>query len=359
MGRTKEAIERIKQPNKLCGLVVFPDVDIDDLDYKLYDQMLIKYGEGYGGHTRKTYLRVDSKYFEDAFKEMRINPNCGFITNINNVVKDGVVPEKVSVLVKEYMTSEDIKREGFATSVLNFYGIPTCVNVLVKNPMKKEIKFSHTIYGRGDEFDRESELNYHMNMSLDFIGENDELHLFSDLIDYTTFLYGPFDRVYADMTSAITKILYRPPFNSLPEDKKSQMLVTLAEQLVKSFLVRGLVCNDFDFSTDNIGLIVNEKDLTIRLINFDFEYTFDSTERETKFKRFLDECRDLSKKAHDDFVAQSQELFKNLINSTVKEKDIMADKPKVDGVLITLKHVIEYDNELKRQNESPSVGGGR
>ena len=71
---------------------------------ELTDDILLEYDRNYDtgkyqltGLRKKHFARCSTKLFNELINELQNNKDCGYVTHINNVVKDGYVPKYISV----------------------------------------------------------------------------------------------------------------------------------------------------------------------------------------------------------------------------------------------------------------------
>lgn len=103
-------------------------------NYDEYDETKPRHsGEDLEGCHSKKFLRASSEYFTDLIDEVRDNPDCTYQTYANELFKENIVPDYLSVLIKkedDYKKAPDI--EVLASRICNFMGVPTVYNRKLK-----------------------------------------------------------------------------------------------------------------------------------------------------------------------------------------------------------------------------------
>lgn len=207
-------------------------------------------GELDGHRIDKVFYRVDSECLKPLIDELINNPNCGYITYMNNVIKEGFVPKKISCLSKqlrwdmnyiiEGLSDELIVNEVLASQMLNYFGCPTVFNTatIIK--------------------DVEGKTEYVL-ISADFMSESDN---FKTLWDCYCGIY--------DLEETIQRLKKGIP-------TKSKIIKNeIIEEFLYTYFVRRYVLHDGDFNADNIGFLINKENKKIQLLNFDYEFAFDN-----------------------------------------------------------------------------------
>ena len=245
--------------NKTMGLVQLNNVLMDDLNIEKYSHI-----EGsVDGHTYKDFFRVDSNIFQEAFEEIQNNPNCKFQTPYNEIVKEGIIPEMVSVLIKG---TERSKEEMLASQILNYFQVGTPVNLsAVGERMFEGYRLPYSACGNSSGI-------YDYVISMDFIGENQRLEDLTIAYDNRVFWF--FDESEDAAAKAFEKMLTTGGLKNLPSERKNEIYTNLMEDFVRSYLVRKFVLMDSDFNDYNVGVLIDDKKGDAQIINFDFEYTF-------------------------------------------------------------------------------------
>lgn len=219
---------------------------VDALNYEEFDFNKLEIEEYSGekdaldGRCEKYFCRVDSKHFKNLINELADNLKSSYVTYANNVIKEGVIPEKLSVLIKTKKLDENTQRniisEVLSSQILNYFECSTPYNMAFKNGLD-EIKL----------------------LSVDYISENEEFNSFMDLK-----LYG----WYAIENVVAKTKEFLDSFDGVLEENKNQVL----ENYVLSYYVRKYLLIDSDFDYRNAGLLINKKDKTLKYINYDFEF---------------------------------------------------------------------------------------
>jgi len=225
--------------------------DFDDIKERYDEQDTF-----YEGHrVEKEFFRVDSKYFQPLIDELLNNPDCGYYTYANDVIKEGVVPEKLSCLLKQlkkshYSDNSPHKKlsvnEVLSSQILNYYGCPTTYNVpIVVNDCENN--------------------NEYKILSVDFATEGKDFKTFDEFNA----------NIWNNTKDSLERIVLALDDMGFTEDVKNKFM----EDFVASHIVRTHILTDFDFSSKNAGMLGD------KYLNFDYELCFkeyDNVERAIK-----------------------------------------------------------------------------
>lgn len=206
------------------------------------------------GCHRKQFVRVTGDYFKDLYTEMRNNPNCMYRTYMDDVIKSGYNPKKLSVLIKE---ADELKYgayyEVLSSRIANFMGAPTVYNKLHVDENGKKYVMSVDYMKSG----------YRMidiiKMANDFYSEIDP--------DYAYSIYKSYSNMYV-FFSDIAHML-RTNLCSSGDNSDS-----FEDEFFNLFFTRRHVIHDGDFGIHNIGLMTDDKGKTILEPMYDTEMAF-------------------------------------------------------------------------------------
>jgi len=227
--------------------------------------------------SEKAYEAYSSKLFADLFKEVKNNPNCKYVTYLNDLIKSGYNPEWVMAFKKVVTKSH---KEIVANRILQFMDCPVAYETII-----------------------EDSDNSHKLLSVDFISSGDELYTLNDFKDYSN------DIEVIDQCLEIASRKLGSKLGNHPDRK--EMLERAKNNIMYSFLVRKLILGDTDSATQNFGLILNQDANTVSSApNFDLEYCFNGnsniTERIVEFD--LNFVRDKYPEVYKKFLMKVREL---------------------------------------------------
>lgn len=348
---TEEQFNSVVNQVKPLGLVKIEDVSTDDLVIEKYDEIIDYDDQGNiidfesQGHTIKNFYLVNSNIFKSIFDEIKNNPNCSFVTPYNQIVKEGIIPEKVSVLIKD---TRDYMEERVASQILNFYGVYCPANICavgddIFEPELVESKSRAQMFREAlkDKFGF-----YTYLISIDFMSECESLETickYEEKLQFFTSLQDSIDSV----RDAINKVLNRDNFKNLNEQQRNKLSNTLEEQFVMSMLVRRVIFHDIDFNTNNVGILVGDNP---RIMNFDFELCFGSLSDRNLSLHLINEVRKYYPKVWEKFLSKSLELYNNISNTDAKTTRRMLKKPQIINVV---KGNLSFVDECNRFNYNP------
>ena len=265
------------------------------------------------GSRRKDFVRIKSDVFQSLFKELKDNKNCSYITYANSVIREGFIPQRLSVLIK-YLdntrlcntdSNEYISQEVLAAQLLNYYGINTCHNIVAHDKISDKYNL----------------------LSVDFVEPDTEFYTFDEM----NYILG--FNIDRDILYQLPALYHADEIKEVGKDQIDK----ICSQYVYSFLIRKLIFKDNDFSHTNCG-ILKHKDGTLDFINFDYEFCFDIIDFED-FGTFSDSkiehiLKTISKQYPDvlkEFIEKSKILLAGLnelrgkISCQLKEHAICLD----------------------------------
>ena len=306
---TKEQLNNASSYNNPLGFVQLENVEMEDLGLEKYD-VIESYD--YDGHTIKNFYRVNSSIFQSVFDEIANNPECSFVTPYNNIVKEGIVPEKVSVLIKD--THHHLE-ERVSSQILNYYGVACPVNVslvgdeIFKEDIKKlpnkenAIRFRNMTSGLTGY--------YAYTISMDFMSEGDSLETFAnddENVIFFTSIYDSIDRVRTKIQEVVGN-------KKLGKLAKQKLATQLEDEYVMSLLVRKVICCDSDFNTNNIAILSGKNP---KIINFDFELSLGRSANQGNSFELMKEVKDKYPNVWDKFLSKSNDLYERMTNTDEK-----------------------------------------
>ena len=208
---------------------------------------------GICGQRKKKFVRFSSDIFSELINELKNNPSCVYATYVNDIIKEGYIPDFVSVMLKEenkFLTETDefkigYFREVIASRIMNFFECPTSYETLIN--INGDVKCC----------------------SIDFNRVDEDLYVADEL--------PPYGAHFENLGSLINDLDYK--IKTYAKDVRSKgedVEIDFMSDYVYSYLMRKLVLVDRDFGFQNVGVVHNTKEGTLKLApNFDFEYTFE------------------------------------------------------------------------------------
>lgn len=335
-----------------------------------------------GGHTSKTFVRLnddsenfllrkeklkrfkyrnfisrylqrkmpkDSQFFKPLFYEL-MNKNSHYITYLNELFEDKRIdlPTHVSCLIKKAYTMEEggVYGECYGSRLANAFEVDTVYNV----PYSSKYDFDNMRYF--SPFDMGKDV-YDYMISVDFVAPGERVETFEDLgIDFS-------DNTF--LGEIITKIENK--FEALVGSENLVLdyakLEKLKRDFAKLYLFRTFVCNDKDFKSKNVGLLIN-KNGDFRLAPcFDMELFFQGGFEEFYFKFMAERTFEyLGKNMPDvieDFLKTSNKVLKNKTIDSIFQDTLYDPAQKYFGWSKDLKRNIKLFkncyNEYKNNHE--------
>ena len=249
----------------------------DDIKMKQYNSSTIWGKDDLVGRNFKRFFRYSGSCFDDIKQELLTNRNSCYVTYFNNVAREGLVPEWVSVLVK---ASDKFRtyREVLTSQILNYCEVPTCANL--------------SLY---DE-DKKAERNL---VSIDTISENERFLNSEDLRIKN--LQGALHTWVETFSKSLSK---QPIIKKNPEMKDK-----LLKELVYSVLIRRVLIGDTDCQPWNIGFLANEKEKYLKLINFDYECAFGDSRLSGYAEKDIDYAKKNFPEEYNKFLQKINEIL--------------------------------------------------
>lgn len=284
--------------NKILSLFIVDEYEWDDLNIEMYDSSVQDLNNLLSGHSYKDFYRVDSSIFPDLVKDLKTGKS-NYVTYVNGVASEGLIPEKLSVLIKSSTSMSRTRKEVIATKLLNYFGLTTPYNFHINDKNKKAYPYIG---------------------SVDMISENERFYSFYDLgIEFFESLPSMFKYLeeYFDEGKSSTNVM------NVQVD-----LEKLKEELLLSYLVRQVLLFDADFGNTNVGFLINEKTNQVRFVNFDFELAFFTRigAGTAELRRNMKFAMENYPKLYDDFITRVKEIKKVLDEVSIpsnNSKDLM------------------------------------
>lgn len=197
----------------------------------------------------------DSKYFKDYIDCVMNNPECGYSSAYDELIKSGYIPKFFSVLIKDcHNDSDKVKAEIFGSRVANLLGVSTAYNFGIKDKNPKPKKWTGEIVG-----------DYFAVGSLDFVPYGYHIESFKDLN------HGYYKRTYPSLMMWIDFIdtMLNDRFAGKVDEECRKKV---HEDFVSMHLFRNILFKDSDFAVYNSGIMVSDDDKSFGLMpNFDME----------------------------------------------------------------------------------------
>lgn len=234
---------------------------------KIYDEYDTFLGKDEGGRA-KQFFRIESSCFKELIEEKKNNPNCSYVTCVDELLEEGYVPEKISAILMghKYRPARIASNvENFGARMLNFFEVPTmfCKKLYYNlSKDKKQVFLASVDYLKPNEI--MMNLNTYMQQ---YVYKTD-----TDTIVRT--------RNVNQVISAYEKV-FKAHYKKVEDegfkldegfDIESE-LSNMREQVAYMFLVRQHAFGDSDFMARNLGVIINQKTNKISVAPaYDFEF---------------------------------------------------------------------------------------
>lgn len=287
--------------------------ELTDDVVKLYDQNYETGKYQLTGLREKHFVRCSSGLFGGLVEEIQTNKNCSYVTHINDLIKDGYIPEYLSVLVKDGGNLEENMREVVSSRILNYFEVPTTYETLAR--------------GTGIHA-----VHYYV-LSADFV--SDQVEEFYTLDDLGIMVYNtPLEKIVADMNKKLNMYYVSHKmfhFGTVDRSQFEEMKQNIIGDFLYSYLVRRYVLDNRDIHGNNMGIMIRKDNLAMTFApNYDFEKTLeyisiiDDTDTLDNmkyvrftypeiFKKFKDKTNDFKNKKTSD----GKYIFEDIIDVTI------------------------------------------
>ena len=223
---------------EIDALSIVPIKDFDSVKEEYHEQDLFVDGH----RNNKRFFRVDREVFSKLLLELQNNENCDYITYANEVIKEGFVPKKLSCLLKplrfdrykspETNPEELIVNEVLTSQLLNYFGCSTVYNVPIK------------VVNRDGK-------NEYALLSVDFLNADNEFKTFNE----------------SELWIGRSYLSSNEIFKNFPK--------CIYEEYAYAYLIRFCLLHDGDLKDENFGILKNKVNGNLKVINFDYEFSFD------------------------------------------------------------------------------------
>lgn len=269
-----------------------------------------------GRHT-KTFYRIDSKLLSSQLELLKADDGR-YITYLGGIIKEGLVPEKISVLAK-VIHQDDLIAEVIGSKLCHYFGLNTCLNFAGYAGKEEDKKY--------------------LLISVDFAREGEELITLDetglDICRSLSFNFQEFD----DMINE----------NRDYEDIPQGQVKTVRNQIALSLLVRDVLFGDKDFCFSHLSYLLNDKANSLKLINYDYEDSFRSKilkrERKSQMKFYKQNFPEV----YADFINKANALTQQKDSLQVNYKNKL-HKTMVDIFFTRAQKVLDLNQELEEDD---------
>lgn len=253
----------------------FDEYMAEEKEHKLTTTQLSEYLDGH--NESKTFVRCESEFFRDFFDEILNNSHSTYDTYLNKFIRenyDGVhLPiEEVYSFKKQ---GDNNLIEEVVSRLANALRIPT---IYIKNsPRISQEEFREKLnemLTKGKPGDSINLTSEDYLLSIDFLGEDE---CFANINEYASCL--PCSNVcdrgsrLAEWYGVFNYFTFINPITN--EELSYEEKIKLFKDFIPQYLFRTHIVRDWDFKSENVGIIYNKKTGQYRLAPmFDFEYAY-------------------------------------------------------------------------------------
>lgn len=241
------------------------------------------------GHNNKTFVRCDSEIFFQMFDEIKFNPNCSYVTYLNDFIRNDYDGEDmpISTISCFKKDADHNEIEETVSRLANVLGLPTTYVVNVPGDSVDERKKKWNDFFANCKVGDTIKINEGYILSVDFIGSNehfDTLDIYSGHRGYPSFdiLCDKYD----DLRTWYAKIVlaredqFINPITKAP--LTSDVRLNLFKEFIPQYFFRRYIVKDRDLRSENVGIIYNSQTGEYKLAPiFDTEYSFNNYNKET------------------------------------------------------------------------------
>ena len=242
----------MNRKERLRKALQFSTIEFEPAKADLYD---VHGCAGLDGHRDKMFYRIESSKFNHLIEDVTFNENCSYITHVNSVLEDGVIPSRISALRKtinatHYRQTKSAEMllyaEVLSSRLLEYFGCPT-------------------VYNEAVAYNIEERQSIYEVVSVDFLEYGQEFYSFFDLA-------CDFDDNLENCVRQIRYELGTDKFSYYSQSEKDRVV----EDFVYSYFIRRNILRDVDFGHNNCGIIEDQERGKLQYINYDFEYSMGS-----------------------------------------------------------------------------------
>ena len=229
--------------------------------YSYYDCVLNEMGEpvstkeALGGQTDKIFVRLDSDFLLDYFKDVA-KGSSSYVTYLDDIAKDYVNGKKppvkaVSTLLKLYdSSSKRPYNEDIGSKVGNLLGVPVVYN--------RAYKCGSVIFNMSIDYMKYGDYMQYGVVYPDYVGKNQDAYCGWGLTEWKYFF----------SKSALHDPKTGKP---IPLEKRNKLI----ESFIPTYFFRKYVIRDTDFGFHNIGIIHDRRNDSYKVgPNYDMERAF-------------------------------------------------------------------------------------
>lgn len=226
-----------------------------------------RYGEDWcrnffdNGRRYKKFSFFDSSFFSELIDDLQNNPDCQYVSYINDLVRSGYTPKWIRAMEKPPCVSSLGIIEVVASRLLNTMDCPTTYETIVEKKCKSL---------SGEDIGIQKRV-----LSVDFDYDNEDQNFYN----LSKFDYDFFSNNFTALETGIKHIIYDVYQKKyLVSDKfRNEDANKVLEDFAYSYLIRKFILEDKDYKFRNIGLIVDKKNQRLKFApNFDFEFVLDA-----------------------------------------------------------------------------------
>jgi len=320
-----------EKANKIDILKFFkPDiVDKRQLNIQEYDESDLDGENQLIGHMNKRFVRVDTKALSKFVQELKNNPNCSYVSCANDVIKEGVIPEKISVMLKTGKGNFQRRminnggsslefRESIASKLLNWLGCPTCYNFVIIEGASAYVA------------------------SVDFISANEK---FYSLEDFDMRWSYDLKKMFDDLNSIIDNF----DFNS--DEEKLINKKQVFDDFMYTLLIREALLSDGDYHTGNIGLLYDEKNKSLKFVNFDMEFLFLSPNPFYRLRPAMSSIRKNYPDIYNKFLDKTRQLYADFDKEEAKKICDFNEFSMYHTLIERVKAILKFDKHMIIQDK--------
>jgi len=278
------------------------------------------------GHCDKTFVLCQSGFFKDFCDEIKNNPEASYVTYLNNFIKENYDGENIHLEEFSCFKKESAAclLEEIMAKLANAMHLPTAYikSVVISDDEAEEL-FNNNIPIPND-----------YTLSIDFISKKER---FDSINDYNISTpkghFCPIQSPLREWYKCFLAYYLKNPITD--EILRNDQNMGLFRQFIPQYFFRKYVARDWDFKSENVGVIYDKKTKTYRISPlFDFEFSyFQNKDRinEEELEEDLDLAYAICEKETESFV---QEILNLHVNKFVDEnifEDVVANIVDDDG----------------------------
>jgi len=253
-------------------------LDDDNKPFEKYD-----FNEFVGGHNDNSFVLCEGDIFYQLFNEIKYNPNCSYVTYLNDFIKRYYDGEELPISnISCFKKDVDYGFiEHTVSRLANELGIPTQYSIYISGDSVEERRNKIVEFLNSKANTAKLKINTGYLLSVDFIGKNERFETIESYLrkdkrsinDLNNVIDGDYLRKwYAEMIIRSDEDFVNP-FNN--EALSIDIRKRLFGEFLPQYFFKKYIVRDADLASSNVGIIFNTETGEYKISPmYDGEYCF-------------------------------------------------------------------------------------